>query len=955
MFLRRRLVSRAARTSRPRKVTFEALESRTLLTTGLTGGDQPHDNYGPSLAVQYLIAIEGNFPAREEEVPGLGSTTGEVLIGEIRPWVGNGIPAGWVLADGQTLPILQNTALFSVLGNRYGGNGITHFAVPDLRGRTPIGAGQGSGLTNRVLGEQVGSATVTLTEDQLPAHQHAAPGDPTGSTGGGQAHDNMQPSLALNFIVAARTTGGFMPGEVRLFAGNFEPEGWEFADGEHISIADNMGLFETVGTLYGGNGSSTFGVPDLRGRFATNFGTGPNDWELGEAFGVETVTLTDSQIPTHSHTIPSGNTGDAGGGQAHQNLQPGLAINYVISFEGIFPTDGGNALRDPELTLSEIKMYVHNSPNLPNYWVRLDGSTVPIALYTALFVQIGTQFGGNGTTHFGLPDLVGRAPVFPSAGSPGATLGSAWGSPQVTLTVDQLPAHSHTTGPINDPPEGSDRTVTTLEDTPYVFTLTDFPITDPLDDVPNQLLAVRIATLPAVGLLTNNGVAVSVGDFVSVADIAAGRLRFVPAANGNGDSYASFTFQVQDDGGTLNGGVDLDPTPNTLTIDVVPVDFDFGDAPDSYGTTLAANGARHLEGSTLWLGTGVDLELDGLPNGASGDDSTGIDDEDGVQIAPGLLAGAGAKIVVTASAAGRLDAWIDFNRNGVFDPNEKIANNVVVAAGANELNVNVPAVVSAGVTYARFRISSIGGLGPTGPASDGEVEDYAVTLTVPTSGQIALVGDPLNPGSNLLFVNGTSTSDAIIVRPLPGNPQMIEVVMSPPYVTKTFQRSAVHRIQVNGNAGSDSIYIDPAIAIPTLLDGGADNDTIVGGSGPNIILGGDGVDNLAGGSARDLIIGGSGIDWIVGGGNDDILIGGNLAQASNLAALSALLASWNGPATFSERTAALAASLSAANVLDDGVADYVYGQAGRDWLLDFALRDYFFDYDANALTGDRRN
>ena len=85
----------------------------------------------------------------------------------------------------------------------------------------------------------------------------------------------------------------------------------------------------------------------------------------------------------------------------------------------------------------------------------------------------------------------------------------------------------------------------------------------------------KITTLPAAGSLTNNGVAVTAGQFITVADITAGNLVFTPAANANGTAYASFTFQVQDDGGTANGGVDLDPTANALTIDVTAVN----DAP----------------------------------------------------------------------------------------------------------------------------------------------------------------------------------------------------------------------------------------------------------------------------------------------------------------------------------------------------------------------------------------
>ena len=123
---------------------------------------------------------------------------------------------------------------------------------------------------------------------------------------------------------------------------------------------------------------------------------------------------------------------------------------------------------------------------------------------------------------------------------------------------------------------GTDNTVTTLEDMPYTFAEADFGFTDPNNTPPNNLLAVEITTLPADGALTDDGVPVTAGQFVSVGDISSGKLQFSPAPDGNGASYASFTFQVQDDGGTANGGTDLDPTARTMTIDVTSVN----DAPE---------------------------------------------------------------------------------------------------------------------------------------------------------------------------------------------------------------------------------------------------------------------------------------------------------------------------------------------------------------------------------------
>jgi len=162
----------------------------------------------------------------------------EPFIAEIRIFAGNFAPRGWAFCDGQLLPISQNTALFSLIGTTYGGDGRTTTALPNLQGRAPMHPGRGPGLTSRRLGQKGGTETVTLSEAQIPNHNHTlraqvsrgsaltpqdnffnqSVGDtaylspPTNlasmktdmapSTGGSQAHTNMQPFLAMNFIIA---------------------------------------------------------------------------------------------------------------------------------------------------------------------------------------------------------------------------------------------------------------------------------------------------------------------------------------------------------------------------------------------------------------------------------------------------------------------------------------------------------------------------------------------------------------------------------------------------------------------------------------------------------------------------------------------------------------------------------------------------------------------------------
>jgi microcystin-dependent protein len=163
----------------------------------------------------------------------------EPYIGEIRLFAGNFAPNGWAFCNGQLLPISRYTAVFSLLGTNYGGDGRTTFALPNLQGRTPIHQGTGPGLTPRSLGEMGGSETVSLNSQQLPPHTHAARGStvPTGPapagtiwsglggrdapkyygsgtpntpmattliapSGGGGAHNNLSPYVTLNYIIA---------------------------------------------------------------------------------------------------------------------------------------------------------------------------------------------------------------------------------------------------------------------------------------------------------------------------------------------------------------------------------------------------------------------------------------------------------------------------------------------------------------------------------------------------------------------------------------------------------------------------------------------------------------------------------------------------------------------------------------------------------------------------------
>lgn len=163
-------------------------------------------------------------------------------------------------------------------------------------------------------------------------------------------------------------------GEIRMFAGNFAPANWAFCDGRQLAISEYDALFALLGTTYGGDGETTFALPDLRGRLPVNQGTGPDGtpYALGAQGGSETVTLTSDQLPQHTHTLaadggganqesPAGHVparsnlvdayigmrpnlsmrGDAispvGGGQPHDNMQPYLSVSFIIALVGVWP------------------------------------------------------------------------------------------------------------------------------------------------------------------------------------------------------------------------------------------------------------------------------------------------------------------------------------------------------------------------------------------------------------------------------------------------------------------------------------------------------------------------------------------------------------------------------------------------------------------------------------------
>ncbi|ESQ90206.1 hypothetical protein ABAC460_10675 [Asticcacaulis sp. AC460] len=391
-------------------------------------------NWQPYLTINFLVPLEGIYPPQN----GLNGAPEEgvnnsAYMGGIRMFAGNFAPQGDALAAGQLLSIAQNTALFSLFGTTYGGDGITTFALPDLGGRTTVGIGTGAGLTPRTLGQVFGAETLNIASANLPY-----------SAGGTAASlDNYNPSLGTRYLIQIQgifpsqdgladdglSDGGLignnmdMMGLVVQFAGSYVPRGYLACEGQLLSISQNIALFSLLGTTYGGNGTTTFALPDLRGRTVVGVSASHS---LGQAFGSDREYIDQNELPADM----------AGSGNPVTNNGPSLALHYMIATQGIFPSRNSLTEGDPEEQyIGEIAITAINYA--PRGWMFCEGQLLSIAQNTALFSLLGTTYGGNGTTNFALPDFRGRTAVGTDTGF---SLGQQAGSESYTLSSTYMPA-----------------------------------------------------------------------------------------------------------------------------------------------------------------------------------------------------------------------------------------------------------------------------------------------------------------------------------------------------------------------------------------------------------------------------------------------------------------------------------------------------------------------------------
>lgn len=407
--------------------------------------------------------------------------------------------------------------------------------------------GSGGGLIT--LGGTVAIINTTITNNTADVDDNSA-----GSGGG------------------LRVQAGTVTLKNTIVAGNINENGASDAADDISGTVDASGSFNLIGT--GGAGGLTNGVNNNQVGVA-NAGLAPLA-DNGGRTQTHALLSTSPAIEAGSNANLPQDTFDLDGDVVTAETLPVDQRGRVLPGT-IFPRVADSADVDTVQTVDIGSFEVHPSIQDISNQTTNEETAKSVAFNlgdgTGSLISTVTATSSNTTL---VPNNVANLSFTGSGGSrtlqitPVASLS---GATTITVTVTATNGQTATdtfdltvTG-VNDPPSGADNTVITAEDNVYVFTAADFGFSDPNDAPPHTLMAVKISTLPALGTLTNNAVPINAGDFVAVASINGGLLRFSPAADGFGTPYTTFTFQVQDSG----GGTDLDPSPNTMTVNVTAV------------------------------------------------------------------------------------------------------------------------------------------------------------------------------------------------------------------------------------------------------------------------------------------------------------------------------------------------------------------------------------------------
>lgn len=403
-------------------------------------------------------------------------------------------PDGYILEDGSAVSRTTYADLFNLIGTTYGsGDGSTTFNLPDSRGRATVNINSGDSEFN-TIGEKYGEKDHTLTVSEMPSHSHAqyvtansggtsvrrdyssdgsssaySQGHSTGGAGSGAAYSVIQPSIVKRYAIKYRAptgTDSTLPAGTTLQGyWSSDQTGYAYENGAAVSRTTYSELYALTGTTYGvGDGSTTFNLPDSRGRVGVNRSPSDSSFgSLGQTSGQKTHTLTIAQMASHSHlqyvTALSGGsairndyasdgnggtydqgqqTGGAGGGQAHNIIQPSITKRSTIKTAPAAAVQSDAGVR-PGTSLEGWWTSV------PDGFLAEDGSAVSRTTYADLFAVIGTTFGaGDGSTTFNLPDSRGRVAVnINPADSEFNSIGETFGSKTHIMTLAELPSHSH--------------------------------------------------------------------------------------------------------------------------------------------------------------------------------------------------------------------------------------------------------------------------------------------------------------------------------------------------------------------------------------------------------------------------------------------------------------------------------------------------------------------------------
>lgn len=292
------------------------------------GTSEPVSDAQPTMRTTYAIAVTGVFPSD-------GSIVLEQAVGTVLQFAGNYIPRGYMECDGRLLDIAEYETLYQLIGTTYGGDGENNFALPDLRGRVILGAGDGFNL-----GDVVGAPSDTIVQANMSV-----------AAGGVSAPiPSYQPGLVMNYLIAlsglfpSTDSGGgrhdsSLPfiGDIVAVAHNVVPSGYAKAQGQTQPIQQNQALFSILGTTYGGNGTTNYALPNLSGRAVLDDGEG---FALGQQLGSPSYSITTANIPALSI---DGTAGDNRywGGDDPDRIAGAAGHDNLVGNAGDDTLDGG--------------------------------------------------------------------------------------------------------------------------------------------------------------------------------------------------------------------------------------------------------------------------------------------------------------------------------------------------------------------------------------------------------------------------------------------------------------------------------------------------------------------------------------------------------------------------------------------------------------------------------------